>query len=382
MADPSTTLGSAFFPCYDHHKHHPFDPHHHHLPFDQSGEIPSFFSPQSDFDFPFDGGDYAAEDNIAYPSHPLVDPAVLSSTTFGEVKDVPQVWSEDVENPTPISAWPPAMASICNNSCQVLREITHTNGLYMLRLEIHGGLGMIAHAVLEKCCLDFLSQNPEYQTFDFSQESMSAVKQFLVGYFEDRKQEGYVVLEDPLWEFYEALSVGHGGGEDMDIDNFFQLPPTTHSGVYTFSSQFVNPINCLLINLKPPKFLSKDTREGNNHNEKNEEAEVKAQKIPLSAQRERTGKLRLKDFAGYLHLPIEEAARRMNICPTVMKKICRRDGLLRWPYRKIRSIHRKISNRSKSLSAGNVDAQERERARADILELQQELARISEAFFD
>lgn len=110
--------------------------------------------------------------------------------------------------------------------------------------------------------------------------------------------------------------------------------------------------------------------------------EVKAQKIPLSAQRERTGKLRLKDFAGYLHLPIEEAARRMNICPTVMKKICRRDGLLRWPYRKIRSIHRKISNRSKTLSAGNLDAQERERAQADILDLQQQLATISEAFFD
>nr|GMC53096.1 RWP-RK domain-containing protein [Ipomoea batatas] len=349
MADPSATLGSAFFPYYDH--HHSFD---HHLPFDQ---IPLFSPPeletttlQPQSDFAFDGGDYA-DNNIVCPSHLLEDPVL--STTFGEVKNVPQVWS-DVENPTPISAWPPAMASLCNNSCQILREITHTNGLYIWRLEIHGGLGMIAHVVLEKCSLDFSSQNPEYQTIDFSQESMSAVKQFLVGYFEDRKQEGYVVLEDPLWEFYEALSVAHGGGEHMDIDTFFQLPPTTHSGNYNEEAE---------------------TGGGGG-------VEVKAQKIPLSAQRERTGKLRLKDFAGYLHLPIEEAARRMNICPTVMKKICRRDGLLRWPYRKIRSIHRKISNRSKTLSAGNLDAQERERAQADILDLQQQLATISEAFFD
>ncbi|CAH9065182.1 unnamed protein product [Cuscuta epithymum] len=109
------------------------------------------------------------------------------------------------------------------------------------------------------------------------------------------------------------------------------------------------------------------------------EDENKSQKIPLSAQRERTGKLKLKDFAGYLHLPIEEAARRMNICPTVMKKICRRDGLVRWPYRKVRSIQRKIVNKSKSLSAN--DAEERNCAHVEILELQQQLANISEAFF-
>lgn len=79
---------------------------------------------------------------------------------------------------------------------------------------------------------------------------MSAVKQFLVGYFEDRKQEGYIVLQDPLWEFYEALSVGYGGGENMEIDTFFQQPPTTHSG---FSSQ-LRPLEklytCICIQIK------------------------------------------------------------------------------------------------------------------------------------
>lgn len=52
-------------------------------------------------------------------------------------------------------------------------------------------------------------------------------------------------------------------------------------------------------------------------------------------QRQRTGRLTLFDLREYLHLPIEEAARRMNVCPTVVKKICRRNGLTRWPHRKV-----------------------------------------------
>lgn len=40
--------------------------------------------------------------------------------------------------------------------------------------------------------------------------------------------------------------------------------------------------------------------------------------------------LELKDFAGYFHRPIAVNVKKMNIYPTVMKKVCRRDGLLIW----------------------------------------------------
>ena len=99
-------------------------------------------------------------------------------------------------------------------------------------------------------------------------------------------------------------------------------------------------------------------------------------------QRERTRNLGINDFVEYFHLPIEEAARRLNICPTVMKKICRKNGVLRWPYRKvlllffsvclfisgeishinvllqIKSVERKISNSEKAIeeSAGEEKA--------------------------
>lgn len=52
-------------------------------------------------------------------------------------------------------------------------------------------------------------------------------------------------------------------------------------------------------------------------------------------QRERTGKMKLRDLAGYFHLPISEASKEMNICPSAIKSICRKGGLLRWPHRKV-----------------------------------------------
>lgn len=37
----------------------------------------------------------------------------------------------------------------------------------------------------------------------------------------------------------------------------------------------------------------------------------------------------------YFHLPIDAASKELNVCPTVLKKICRLHGLPRWPHRKV-----------------------------------------------
>ncbi|KAL0425517.1 UNVERIFIED_CONTAM: hypothetical protein Sradi_1086500 [Sesamum radiatum] len=160
--------------------------------------------------------------------------------------------------------------------CQVLREITHTNGMNVKRLEIHGRFGVITHAVLGSTILIHL----------FTARSSRCSSDFL-----NNQQE---TLKQP-----EGRS-SQGG------------------------------------------FM----------------------KIPLSMQRERTRKLKLKDFVDYFDLPIENAARKMNICPTVLKKI--------------KSIERKISKKAKILDAG--DGGEKARALEDIQRHQQELAKIYEAF--
>lgn len=47
---------------------------------------------------------------------------------------------------------------------------------------------------------------------------------------------------------------------------------------------------------------------------------------------------KMKMVSNYFYLPINEASEMLNICPTVLKKICRRNGVARWPFRKLKSI--------------------------------------------
>lgn len=57
--------------------------------------------------------------------------------------------------------------------------------------------------------------------------------------------------------------------------------------------------------------------------------------VSFCEQRERSGKIQLMDLTQHFHLPINDAAKALGICPTVLKKICRRHGMRRWPHRKV-----------------------------------------------
>ena len=35
------------------------------------------------------------------------------------------------------------------------------------------------------------------------------------------------------------------------------------------------------------------------------------------------------------HLPISQVAKDLGVCATVLKKICRKNGIPRWPHRKV-----------------------------------------------
>ncbi|CAI9764943.1 unnamed protein product [Fraxinus pennsylvanica] len=184
------------------------------------------------------------------------------------------------------------------------------SGIRVKKLEIHGRVGMVIHAILEKYDCDLSSQNHEFKVFDFCTKSIHCVKEFLVQYYKD----------------YDA------GNCQMNQQEKSMQPEADR-------------------NIK------------------------QSAKIPLAMQRVRTGLMKLKDVIGYFDHPIEDAARKLNVCPTVMKKICRRDGLPRWPYRKVKSIKKKILEKNEILTCARGD-EEREQAEADIHKFQQELAKI------
>eukprot|EP01112_Ceratiomyxa_fruticulosa_P002412 TRINITY_DN1252_c0_g1_i5.p1 TRINITY_DN1252_c0_g1~~TRINITY_DN1252_c0_g1_i5.p1 ORF type:complete len:488 (+),score=99.70 TRINITY_DN1252_c0_g1_i5:591-2054(+) len=69
----------------------------------------------------------------------------------------------------------------------------------------------------------------------------------------------------------------------------------------------------------------------------------------------------------YFHLPINEVARELGICATMLKKICRRNGIPRWPHRKIKSLNKMIENAEASILTGNPDAEVCTRQEIEIL---------------
>lgn len=51
-----------------------------------------------------------------------------------------------------------------------------------------------------------------------------------------------------------------------------------------------------------------------------------------------TTTITFEQLTKYFHLPINDVAKELGICATMLKKICRKNGIPRWPHRKVRTI--------------------------------------------
>eukprot|EP00698_Gefionella_okellyi_P017035 TRINITY_DN4933_c0_g1_i1.p1 TRINITY_DN4933_c0_g1~~TRINITY_DN4933_c0_g1_i1.p1 ORF type:complete len:196 (-),score=23.68 TRINITY_DN4933_c0_g1_i1:324-911(-) len=50
----------------------------------------------------------------------------------------------------------------------------------------------------------------------------------------------------------------------------------------------------------------------------------------------------IDDVSKLFHLPMKQAARSLGTCSAVVKRCCRQNGILRWPYRKLRSVLNRV----------------------------------------
>ncbi|KAI3708970.1 hypothetical protein L2E82_38607 [Cichorium intybus] len=266
-------------------------------------EIPQ---PSDPFFDPLIFGDEMLQEGFqTHPSHTSNETNIgNNNTTDG---------TNDFGNPIQLSTWPLEMPPYTCSCCHILREIIHTNGVDITKLEVHGRLGLICHAVLDKYHIDVTTnQAHEYKMFE--------VKQFFMDYCKERKAGGYVLLQDPLSSFYEAVCVGLDWEDNRDADH--DLPDDS----------------------------------GDHQTNQDAETSRAINKMALSVQRERTGKLTMKDLVDYFHIPIEVAAKKIQI----------------------RSIERKISTRAKCLTS--VNAEERMNAQAEMDTLRQEITNIYAGF--
>lgn len=194
------------------------------------------------------------------------------------------------------------------------------------------------------------------------------VKQFLLQYSLLRRKEGFLLRHDSL-----STSSDAGSGLSIDSDGVVnasgsRLPKQMGqsalpdllctSSVSDFSNCGYAKGNVGQLKLQRCNSLdSTDHVKSSVISTKPLKSNAAAQKMRaciamLLLQRERTGKLKMTDLAQHFHLPINAAAKELGICPTVLKKICRRNGMRRWPHRKIKSIERIIATLEQTIAEG------------------------------
>ncbi|CAK8578867.1 unnamed protein product [Lathyrus sativus] len=240
-----------------------------------------------------------------------------------------------------LDQWPPAPIPYFCSCCQVLREIIHANGVQFEKLEIHGRLGLITHAIHHQTPVN--GNPPINQMIDFSMRNLDEIKKFLAQYCMDRILAGYFILQDPLSSYYETLCTGLDWIEDFNMEGL-------DNNNQNNSDEMVEQEQC-----------------------ENGTPTTSVDKKDLSEQRKRAGKLTLSDLCNHFHLPIEEASEKVDLCPTVLKKTCRKAGLTRWPHRKVKSLLKQIALLESEME--RQDAATRAMTEKDISELKEEMIR-------
>lgn len=61
--------------------------------------------------------------------------------------------------------------------------------------------------------------------------------------------------------------------------------------------------------------------------------------------------VKLDELSQYFHMPEKMVAKQLGVCLTSLKKICRQNGITRWPYRKLKSLDKKINKIENALTS-------------------------------
>jgi hypothetical protein len=52
----------------------------------------------------------------------------------------------------------------------------------------------------------------------------------------------------------------------------------------------------------------------------------------------------MDDLRKQFHIPISEAAKRLNLCNSNLKKLCREFEIMKWPYRQVLGVYKTIQS--------------------------------------
>jgi len=99
---------------------------------------------------------------------------------------------------------------------------------------------------------------------------------------------------------------------------------------------------------------------------------------PRSARKSTRGQSRIEfeRLSQFFHVPINEAAKGLGVCATVLKKVCRKHGIPRWPHRKIKKIDTMLAMLEISAGRTSTDPRHEEEVRKKMEVLIQERTKL------
>ncbi|ONK66149.1 uncharacterized protein A4U43_C06F4640 [Asparagus officinalis] len=235
----------------------------------------------------------------------------------------------------------------CSRCICVSQLSDYTNGLYNMRLTVHAVGTNIDHLVFDAEATDpEVINGAEAFYLKFEGHSVESVNAYLSNYAIQMNQDGSFVLQDSFIRIYNKLL---GGDNDDDRES---TPENSNEGNDGEGGR-AGPDQV------PQAIGNQAWVEGPGESSDNVAAEPlgplspnpppRPRRLSVSEQRERTAGMTIMDLLPHFHVRAEEAARRLNICPTTLKIQCRKHKIVRWPYRKVKSIDNRIEGLERTL---------------------------------
>ncbi|EAY82661.1 hypothetical protein OsI_37882 [Oryza sativa Indica Group] len=330
-----------------------------------------------------------------------VDDLVDWSTAFGN--NCSKIDGEYGGASTSSSAAPapaPPQEDYCSG-CQVLREVVHSNGLEITKLCIHGGVasGEFYHAILDVYRVSASAPAPalaHHSIINFRGRGYDWVKQYLTEYALRRAGGGFAVVQDSLSAFHDALCTtmapcsshvgdddahrrassssataaeertnGNGDHGQLVVHNAAVLPMLESSRCLVAADQAATTNNngsgdrrLLVLDttaIQPPAsgcilhmaFPSKSYQSS-----RPTTLPSRYQECTCNPGR-KLSSFSLATLPPTLNYPSPRLLKSWIYVPLLSKASVVKHGVLRWPYRKVRSIDRQIATLRRS---GNGDA--------------------------
>ncbi|KAL2650943.1 hypothetical protein R1flu_019071 [Riccia fluitans] len=189
----------------------------------------------------------------------------------------------------------------------------------------------------------------------------------------------------------EAAPAGNNPGETVDFQNADKPPeksclkgyrhgpenesqkPATETVKPTVSETHDKDDSSSSANVNTTAAPSSDGLESENMHDRSE-------LVFLVNRRSKTGvgshHLKLSDLSAFFHLSVVDAAKKLGVSQTTLKKACRKFGLKRWPGRKVRSLESTIHGLEHTIAVGQGAGMEElteAYMRSEVSKLQQEM---------